>query len=657
MRGFAHRARLLKALLSRFQRLLRRRDRGAPDVRGIKAWIDSGELDRAEQALHGLEARELRSTDALYLAGLLAAKRGDLDAAARLLGEAYAGQRGSIEFAKALADILFDRGDYASATQRYTEALALAPRAHPDRYKLHANRGACLELAGLFEEAIADYRRAIELQPDCLPAHHNLAELYGRMGRPSEAGPHAAFVARSGRDPALRLREALRLPAIYDSTEHIARTRSAFVQALEEIESSCCGSIERPETQVNATALYLSYHGLPNAELLKRLSQAVRKFYRVPCERTPAMRTRRARSRLRIGFVSPFFHNHSIGRLYSGILRELSRSRFEVFVFAIDAPADQTHALIKRLAEHHFDLPHHLSAVARTIEDSALDILYFPDIGLHPSTTFLAYWRLAPLQCATWGHPDTTGIDTIDYFVSAQGCEPAGSESDYSEPLVKLGGFYMPAYSRTGYTPALKTKTDLGAKQGTRVYLCAQTLFKIHPDFDAVIGAILRADSQGQVCFLVGPVPAWAEQLKARFRETLLDVYDRISFVSAANTVDFLGLHCAADVVLDTLHFGGGISALDAFDAGAPMVTLPGRFFRGRQAAACYAEMEIGECVARDASEYADIALRIAKDSEMRSAIVRKIQANSARLFDRTEAVRELEQFLVRAVERQRDAR
>ena len=174
----------------------------------------------------------------------------------------------------------------------------------------------------------------------------------------------------------------------------------------------------------------------------------------------------------------------------------------------------------------------------------------------------------------------------------------------------------------------------------------------MHPDFDAVVGDILRADADGQVRFLVGPVPEWAELLKSRFRQTLPDVHDRIAFVSAPTTVDYLGLHAAADVVLDTFHFGGGISALDTLEAGAPMVTLPGRFFRGRQAAACYAEMEIGDCVARDARHYVELAVRIAQDRDMRADIVSRIRAANGRLFNRPQAVRELERFLAEAVAR-----
>jgi predicted O-linked N-acetylglucosamine transferase (SPINDLY family) len=184
-----------------------------------------------------------------------------------------------------------------------------------------------------------------------------------------------------------------------------------------------------------------------------------------------------------------------------------------------------------------------------------------------------------------------------------------------------------------------------------RVYLCGQTLFKIHPDFDAVVGDILRADADGQVRFLVGPVPAWVDSLKSRFRQTLPDVHDRIDFVAAPTTVEYLGLHCAADVVLDTFHFGGGISALDTLEVGAPMVTWPGRFFRSRQARACYVEMEMDDCIATDRARYAQLAVSIANDADRQAEIRAKIRSRNHRLFRRSEAVRELERFLVQAVE------
>ena len=78
-------------------------------------------------------------------------------------------------------------------------------------------------------------------------------------------------------------------------------------------------------------------------------------------------------------------------------------------------------------------------AVARTqIAEQALDVLFYTDIGMDSLTYYLAHARLAAVQCVTWGHPLTTGIPTIDYFISSQDLEPAGAESHYTETLVRL---------------------------------------------------------------------------------------------------------------------------------------------------------------------------------------------------------------------------
>jgi hypothetical protein len=68
-----------------------------------------------------------------------------------------------------------------------------------------------------------------------------------------------------------------------------------------------------------------------------------------------------------------------------------------------------------------------------------LDALFYPDIGMWPSTYFLAYARLAPVQMVSYGHPDTTGIDTVDYFLGGDApMEPEGAEAYYSERLVRF---------------------------------------------------------------------------------------------------------------------------------------------------------------------------------------------------------------------------
>jgi predicted O-linked N-acetylglucosamine transferase (SPINDLY family) len=103
--------------------------------------------------------------------------------------------------------------------------------------------------------------------------------------------------------------------------------------------------------------------------------------------------------------------------------------------------------------------------------------------------------------------------------------------------------------------------------------------------------------------------------------------------------------------MLDPLHFGGGKTTLDALSLGVPIVTLPGAFMRGRATYACYRQMDMDECVARDQAEYVNKAVALACAPEYREKVSRELRARGALLAERHDMVRELDQLLKGAVE------
>ena len=64
--------------------------------------------------------------------------------------------------------------------------------------------------------------------------------------------------------------------------------------------------------------------------------------------------------------------------------------------------------------------------------------MFYPDIGMSPYTYTLALKRLAPIQATSWGHPNTTGLNTIDYFLSSDSIEPDDCKDSYTEQLIKF---------------------------------------------------------------------------------------------------------------------------------------------------------------------------------------------------------------------------
>ena len=104
-------------------------------------------------------------------------------------------------------------------------------------------------------------------------------------------------------------------------------------------------------------------------------------------------------------------------------------------------------------------------------------------------------------------------------------------------------------------------------------------------------------------------------------------------------------MNASCDVMLDTLHWSGGNTSLDALASGLPVVTLPGSLMRGRQSRAMLTILEAGELIARDTEDYVERAVALGRDRDYRKAMSERIVANHGLLFDRDEPVRALERF------------
>jgi predicted O-linked N-acetylglucosamine transferase (SPINDLY family) len=300
-------------------------------------------------------------------------------------------------------------------------------------------------------------------------------------------------------------------------------------------------------------------------------------------------------------------------------------------------------------------LPRRLRPARQQVADLALDILFYPDTGMDPLTYFLAYARLAPTQLTTWGHPVTTGLPTMDWFVSAEGLEPDGADAHYTERLARLTrlpvSFRAPDTSGVPTDPA-ECRRRLGIRAEGTLYLCSQSLFKIHPDNDAVFGEILRRDPRGQLVLLQGESARWGQVLAARFARVFPDAMDRVWFMPRQSFGNFLMLLRAADAVLDPLHWAGGNSTYEAFALGVPIITWPGAFMRGRVTAAAARQAGVPDMIAANTEEYVDLAVRLAHDRAWRDELATRLRAGHAELFDDARAVRDLEAVFTQAAGR-----
>jgi protein O-GlcNAc transferase len=260
----------------------------------------------------------------------------------------------------------------------------------------------------------------------------------------------------------------------------------------------------------------------------------------------------------------------------------------------------------------------------------------------------------ASLQCVSFGHPDTTGILTLDYFISNDLYEPDGAARHYTERLFLLEGLPTLAYYFRPQEPAAPlSKAEIGLAPSDHLYVCAQTLFKLHPEFDQLMAGILRADADARIVLIEGQYRGWTERLKSRFGRTLGALAERVSFIGRADSVQYLALLQMADVALDTIHFNGMNSSLEALAMGTPVVTWPRHLQRGCHTQAMYRCMELDAHIARDGQEYIDSAVSIATNPDHREALRRTLRERNVVLFENRRVVTEFERFFETALESQ----
>ncbi|CAN5602759.1 tetratricopeptide repeat protein [soil metagenome] len=577
--------------------------------------------------------------------GLASRLLGDTDEAADAFRRAMQIAPDAIEPCAELADLLAELG-------RHEDALALldgvADRFAPnDRF--HATRGYLLKRAARLPEAAESLRRAVALSERSISHRCNLALIFNEMGHADDADAMLAPVLASNPPASVRLRSAIMLPAIAESLDQIHRTRARLEQTLDEL-LLAPDRFADPMAALNSIPFYLAYAGQDDRPILEKLAAVHRHIcpslnFGAEHFRHPAPPRDR---KIRLGIVSSNLYAHTIGLLNIGLIERIDRSRFELFVLENginDAVANR----VRAAADQTIRAPRALAALRQSIAACELDVLFYPDIGMVPLTYYLAFARLAPVQCVTWGHPLTTGLKSIDYFISAQALETATSQSQYVESLHRLS---VPGtcYERPKFQPLADARSHFGFDRSWRLYVCPQSLFKIHPEFDAVLARILRDDPAGRIVLVAGNSGAMFPALRKRLERSMAGDVDRLILLPRVTVNEFLSLLSIADANLDTLHFGGGNTSLEAFAVGCPTVTMPSQFLRGRITQALYRQMELADCIASTTDEYVRIALRLANDRDWHAQESSEILARNHVLFDNQNVVREMEDFFTAAL-------
>jgi protein O-GlcNAc transferase len=623
------------------------------------AWSNLGgalfELDRIEDGAAALR-RALSINPSLASAltnlGTIHLYRGELKAAIDCNQRALALNPRNADALRNLGAVALVQLNYQEALQRYHQAVELNPNSVALLYEL-ANAQNTVYLQ---DQLVDTLQKILSLRPDDARAWRMLGALEMERGNIERAQTVFSDGKLLSGDFAIRVRSVLSLPPIVESVEHIRRIRAGLMTGLAELESNP-GTLDDPYSQL-ATNFFLAYHGLSTKEFHERISSLYRQCaptvaFESPHSTSPPKKN----SKLRIGFYSKFIYKHSVSTSFSRVVEALS-SREDVEIYIISTTthdSEKVRQVYGQFRGAFVFTPTHLPVAHALIASLELDFLVYLDLGMDPFSYLLAHARLARKQCVMGGHPDTSGVSTVDYYLSAKGLELEGAQAEYSEQLIELesGGFSL---SRPSTNLVKYDRAQLGLPQSGKIYLCPMMLQKLHPDFDDIIGRLLQSDGQSQVILFGSPFPnRWVELLSKRLdRSVPASVRDRIVFHPwIEDAAQFTATVAASDVVLDPLHFGIGTTTAITAAGGTPYVTLPGQFARGRVGQYFAKMLKVGDdCIATSPEDYVNKAVAIANDRTLRDHLARTIMENNEALYDNhANAAADLYNFFVRASE------
>ena len=457
----------------------------------------------------------------------------------------------------------------------------------------------------------------------------------------------------------------LALPQIFASEQQVIEWRARVMTEVQAF-TTWVRSQPRDAGVVSQTALqlltrvpfFMAYHGLDDLPFQRAWAGFIESIVEV---RSPPALTSsdaasrdapatRSGSRLRLGIVSAHLRECTVGNYFAAWFDGLTNGQFEVNLYSIDKQDGFTERLAQRAQGHkHFrNGMDSYELMKKAIHADDNDVLLYPEIGMEPLVLALAATRIAPHQVAAWGHPVTTGLSTIDYFVSAEAAEPENAQTHYTERLIKLPGMG----TRFPAPPPTKTvsRSALAVTDDQPLLLCAQSLFKWSPKFVAALGHILKARPKTILVYFAihrtTPPQVFAQMLSDAWTPLGVDAAQRTRVLGEMQREEFLAHLAVCDVALDTFGFSGGQTSIDTLSANVPAVTLPGIFMRGRQTAAMLTTIGVDELVARDEVHYQELVLQLIDNAPQRDALREKISRNNSLLFNDQRAVTALVQWL-----------
>lgn len=557
-------------------------------------------------------------------------------------------------------ELLSNQGDHSAAIQSLTTALRIAPEAE----KSYGHMSVVMYRMRRFEAALKYRDKALEINPGSLSNHYWKAHILWFIGYWRESLIHHRKAAAMRPDSAIYfLNQHLILPCIIESTEEIDEAREGFLQGLSLAENNPDIHFN-PNDQAEAHTFFLAYHNKEDRLLLERYINLMRKLS------TPLLNHYQRQhhsqlqhhapvkhDRLRIGFLSKYFSNHSNALAFGGLIRHLDRQNFHVIlIHTAESKRDAARDNLDAACEGSIVLPSDYSEAYKALHSLDLDILFFTDLGMNANEFLLPLFRSAPIQMTGWGIPHTSGIKEIDYYITSTELEPPEAQVNYTETLIRLPGGLPCCFEKPGEKQYMALPRDYFIlPPGDTLVGCLQGLHKLHPDYDLILEEIAIRNPEVGFVFVEDELTSRTQIFLDRLAKTTPSVRDRCVFLAIMQRHEYQALCNCVDLLLDPIYYGSGITFFEASFVGTPIVTMEGNNLRTRVVACGYREMGIDDPpITKTKEEYIELVTTLINVPERRERMRASILANNHRVFNRVDHIRSFEQFCLQAVQRER---
>jgi protein O-GlcNAc transferase len=673
-------------------------------------WRDQGRIDQALACFERTLALRPDVVQARFELANLFFQMKDFDAAAAEYWRVLNESTGNVEASFNLGNVYLEQREWSEAESLFRFVIQLVPadahawtnlgtalreqyrtseaadayreaiRLEPNHAAALTNLGAIYRDEGRFEEAIACHRQAIGARPDLAEAYVNLGNVEHQLDHHGEAlrayqqairlAPnrddawlsvghllrelgdtvqarqvyHALAQRRAG-DPLNALRRIATCPSVFGSKDELDEYRADFLETAR--------AFEGVELDLDLSRLAFTAPECPfNLQFLegdlRPLKEAFARVYAPFLSRFSGPLPSRNSGKPLLGIVALTRWASSFLPPFGGVVERLAKQHFDVTIFCRREASSTIRQALNRDDITVVGLSDRLEEAIAGVRASRCDILYYWEIGTSPTNYFLPFVRLAPIQVTSWGIQVTSGIPTIDAYLSSDWVEPFAAEKHYSERLIR-------ARSMLTYRQPVVLPKQLLWLRGEKIkflarlnlYGCVQNLGKFHPDIDELLAGILREDPRGIILVAEDRSGFAARLLRQRFARSIPDVADRVVFTPNLKNAEYLNLINACDVLLDPPHFGGVSTTYDAVALGKPVVTYPSGFQRGAYTAGLFRYIGVTDTIALDPTDYIRLAVELAIDRDRNEHIAAKLRAAHSEVFEVESAVREHEQLFL----------